>query len=68
MRVVSTDNIGIDVGPVISDEAHNNLAQYIKIMRASGCAFEQIDHGDAINNGTFIRPTLIEISSVNSLK
>ena len=62
------DRLNVDVGPVISAEAQNNILGHIDAMRAAGHAVAQLPLPDNCAQGTFVPPTLIEISALSQLK
>ncbi|AWB33593.1 trifunctional transcriptional regulator/proline dehydrogenase/L-glutamate gamma-semialdehyde dehydrogenase [Orrella marina] len=61
------DKLSTDVGPVIDAEAQRAIQSHIVRMRESGKRVDQIDLGPATRHGTFIAPTLIEISQISEL-
>ena len=73
LRVGSTDRLRTDVGPVIDVEAKRNIDLHIESMRAKGHRVHQVHHVDgqaehALDSGTFVLPTLIEIDRIAELK
>ena len=67
----SPDDIAVDVGPVIDEEARASLAAYIESMRNGGRPVYQSSRTQrtgALDQGTFVPPTLIEIDSVRVLE
>lgn len=67
LRVGSTDRLRVDVGPVISAEAQSTINAHIETMRAAGHRIEQLALGDETQHGTFVAPTMIEISDIGDL-
>ncbi|UXN05549.1 trifunctional transcriptional regulator/proline dehydrogenase/L-glutamate gamma-semialdehyde dehydrogenase [Bartonella sp. HY761] len=68
LRVGRTDTINVDVGPVISQEAKDNLNRHIETMRAMGNKIEQLPLGEATKFGTYVAPTIIELNAMSELK
>ncbi len=68
LRVGNTDRLAVDIGPVISAEAQDNIARHIEAMRAAGHSVEQMPLPAEAGNGTFIAPTIIELESISELK
>lgn len=68
LRVGRTDVLNIDIGPVISQEAKDNINRHIETMRAMGKKIEQLPLDDATQYGTFIAPTIIELDHISDLK
>jgi RHH-type proline utilization regulon transcriptional repressor/proline dehydrogenase/delta 1-pyrroline-5-carboxylate dehydrogenase len=58
------DRLDVDIGPVISAEAQAALRSHIETMRARGHAVEAFPLSDETRQGTFVAPTLIEISAI----
>ncbi len=59
-----------DVGPVIDANARDTIEAHIQMMRENGRRIHRVarwDH-DALENGTFVVPTLIELESISELK
>lgn len=67
LRVGSTDELRVDVGPVISAEAQTTICNHIEHMRKAGHAVEQLELGGDTRRGTFVAPTMIEISDIGEL-
>lgn len=63
-----TDKLAVDIGPVISEEAKKNIETHIETMRAAGHRIEQLPLPEEAKYGTFVAPTIIEISSIHELK
>lgn len=68
LRMGRTDFIGVDVGPVITEEARDNINTHIETMRVMGHKIEQLPLGSQTRHGTFVAPTIIELDSINALK
>ncbi|MET0748892.1 MAG: trifunctional transcriptional regulator/proline dehydrogenase/L-glutamate gamma-semialdehyde dehydrogenase [Rhizobium sp.] len=62
-----TDSLAVDVGPVISAEARRNIDQHIAAMRGIGARVEQLALPDTTATGTFVLPTIIELSRLSDL-
>ncbi|WFL77960.1 bifunctional proline dehydrogenase/L-glutamate gamma-semialdehyde dehydrogenase PutA [Altererythrobacter arenosus] len=67
LRVGPTDELRIDVGPVITAEARDTICDHVERMRAAGHKVEQLELGDNTAHGTFVAPTIIEISDIGQL-
>ncbi|BEV46823.1 hypothetical protein CRBSH125_30060 [Afipia carboxidovorans] len=63
-----TGRLSVDVGPVITAEARDNINRHIERMRGLGCKIEQLPLPAETTNGTFVPPTIIEINSISDLK
>ena len=68
LRIGKTDQLSVDVGPVITEEAKNNIEKHIDAMRSAGNKTEQIALAGDSHNGTFVPPTIIELKSLADLK
>ena len=68
LRIGRTDQLSVDVGPVISAEAKDNIEKHIETMRSLGNTIEQIALAGDSQNGTFVPPTIIELKSLADLK
>ncbi len=68
LRIGRTDQLSVDVGPVISAEAKDNIEKHIESMRSLGNTIEQISLVSDNSNGTFVSPTIIELKSLADLK
>ncbi|MEY5097536.1 MAG: trifunctional transcriptional regulator/proline dehydrogenase/L-glutamate gamma-semialdehyde [Pseudomonadota bacterium] len=69
-RLGRPDALNVDIGPVIDAEARDGIWRHIEAMRVKGRpVFQQarIDSG-AIEQGTFIVPTLIELERIDELE
>lgn len=67
LRVGNTERLKIDIGPVITAEAKDNIEQHIAKMRALGRKVEQLALPDEVAAGTFVAPTIIELQSMADL-
>ncbi|MDE2428243.1 MAG: bifunctional proline dehydrogenase/L-glutamate gamma-semialdehyde dehydrogenase PutA, partial [Burkholderiales bacterium] len=68
LRIGLPDRLATDIGPVIDAEAQNNLLSHINAMRSSAKSFYTLDLDSQCRSGTFVAPTVIEISSLAELK
>ena len=62
-----------DMGPVIDEDAREGIEQHIQTMRAQGHAIFQATYVNRADeqewkNGTFVKPTLIELNSIDELQ
>ncbi|WP_237478572.1 trifunctional transcriptional regulator/proline dehydrogenase/L-glutamate gamma-semialdehyde dehydrogenase [Lichenibacterium dinghuense] len=56
--------LSVDVGPVISAEARDGILSHLAEMRARGHRVESLPLPDACRHGTFVAPTIVEVSRV----
>ena len=68
LRLGNPDHLATDVGPVITDEARQNINAHIESMRKAGHAVEQLPLPPDAAHGIFVPPTLIEIDSIADVK
>ena len=68
LRVGRTDQLAIDIGPVISAEAQAGIDHHIAAMRATGAKVDALPLTDATAHGTFVAPTIIELKDLADLK
>jgi RHH-type proline utilization regulon transcriptional repressor/proline dehydrogenase/delta 1-pyrroline-5-carboxylate dehydrogenase len=61
------DRLTTDVGPVIDLEAKNNLENYLDRMKETAKDFFQLPLSSSTQFGTFVAPTVLEISSLAEL-
>ncbi|MBS4046759.1 MAG: trifunctional transcriptional regulator/proline dehydrogenase/L-glutamate gamma-semialdehyde dehydrogenase [Alphaproteobacteria bacterium] len=64
----SPDRLSVDVGPVITPAAQQNILAHIDAMRAKKCRIEQLPLPAAARHGIFVPPTIIELSKLSDLK
>src|SRR5690606_10716959 len=57
LSIGRTDRISVDIGPVITQEAKENIESHIASMRKLGRQVEQLPLGPETQNGTFVAPT-----------
>lgn len=67
------EHLSTDIGPVIDNEAKENIEQHIQQMRSKGkevfqAVFDNIDDLREQSEGTYVKPTLIELDNVGELK
>ena len=68
LTIGCTDRLNVDVGPVISADAKQEIDQHVERMRGLGCKIDQLALPDAATEGTFVAPTIIEIKALSDLK
>ncbi|MFN3399128.1 MAG: trifunctional transcriptional regulator/proline dehydrogenase/L-glutamate gamma-semialdehyde dehydrogenase, partial [Ferrovibrio sp.] len=64
----SPDRLSVDVGPVITPAAQQNILAHIDAMRAKKCRIEQLPLPASAKHGTFVPPTIIELTKLSDLK
>jgi RHH-type proline utilization regulon transcriptional repressor/proline dehydrogenase/delta 1-pyrroline-5-carboxylate dehydrogenase len=64
LSVGNPDRLATDVGPVISAEAREGILRHVAAMRARGHAVHAAPLPEACRHGTFVAPTLIEVTRV----
>ncbi len=67
LSVGRTDRLAVDIGPVITAEARDNIERHIATMRAAGRKVEQAPLGEDTAHGTFVAPTIIELDDIVEL-
>jgi RHH-type proline utilization regulon transcriptional repressor/proline dehydrogenase/delta 1-pyrroline-5-carboxylate dehydrogenase len=67
LRVGRTDRLAVDIGPVITAEAKANIEAHIAAMRTKGRRIEQLPLDPETAHGTFVAPTIIELSDIGEL-
>ncbi len=68
LSVGNPDRLSTDVGPVITEEARQGLLAHVQAMRDAGRPVFALSLPDSCRHGTFVAPTLIELSSLSELK
>ena len=72
LRVGNPFLLKTDIGPVIDIEAQSNIQKHIDQMRTKGHSVHQLmlnpEQDQALTEGTFIPPTLIELPNLNDLQ
>jgi RHH-type proline utilization regulon transcriptional repressor/proline dehydrogenase/delta 1-pyrroline-5-carboxylate dehydrogenase len=61
------DCLATDVGPVIDDDAKNNLEHYLDKVKGRAKDFFQLPLSSSTQFGKFVAPTVLEISSLSEL-
>ncbi len=64
LELGDTRKLSVDVGPVITAEARDAITQHVDAMRGRGHGVTRIEPGEAAARGTFVAPTLIEVSRI----
>lgn len=67
LRVGNTERLSVDIGPVITAEARDNIEAYVASMQAKGHKVERLPLPEECAKGTFVAPTIIELDSVSQL-
>jgi RHH-type proline utilization regulon transcriptional repressor/proline dehydrogenase/delta 1-pyrroline-5-carboxylate dehydrogenase len=68
LRVGNPDRLATDIGPVIDREAQQNLLGHIERMKARATSHFALElPAEVAANGTFVAPTVLEISSLSEL-
>ncbi len=67
LSVGNPDRLSTDIGPVITEEAREGLLAHIRAMRDAGRPVFRLPLPEACRHGTFVAPTLIELSSLSEL-
>jgi RHH-type proline utilization regulon transcriptional repressor/proline dehydrogenase/delta 1-pyrroline-5-carboxylate dehydrogenase len=68
LAIGNPDRLSIDIGPVITDEARSAISAHIEAMRGRGHAVTQLPLPPETSAGTFVPPTLIEISAISEVE
>ena len=64
LEVGDPRQLSVDVGPVITSEARDVISGHIETMSRRGHKVTQTPLGEAAARGTFVAPTLIEVSKI----
>jgi RHH-type transcriptional regulator, proline utilization regulon repressor / proline dehydrogenase / delta 1-pyrroline-5-carboxylate dehydrogenase len=64
LRVGNTERLAVDIGPVITAEARDNIERHVAVMHARGHRVERLPLGEDTHAGTFVAPTIIEIDRI----
>jgi len=67
LKIGPTDELSVDVGPVITRTACETITTHIEKMRKAGRKIQQPVLGKATQHGTFVSPTIIEIDNIGQL-
>lgn len=68
LSIGRTDRLSTDIGPVITDEAGRNIQAHIERMRGLGRPIHQAPLPEEASRGTFVAPTIIELTSLRDLE
>ncbi|WP_343315902.1 trifunctional transcriptional regulator/proline dehydrogenase/L-glutamate gamma-semialdehyde dehydrogenase [Brucella sp. BE17] len=68
LSIGRTDQLKVDIGPVITGEAKTIIEKHVAAMRELGRKVEQLPLPDDCSTGTFVAPTIIEIEKLADLK
>lgn len=68
LRIGRTDVLKADIGPVISESSKAEIEQHIAAMRRCGARVDQVALPEEAAQGTFVAPTIIEISDIAELE
>ncbi|WP_394653852.1 trifunctional transcriptional regulator/proline dehydrogenase/L-glutamate gamma-semialdehyde dehydrogenase [uncultured Sphingomonas sp.] len=68
LSIGRTDALKTDIGPVITAEAKSIIEKHIAKMRGAGLRVEQLMLAGDTANGTFVAPTIIELSDIAELE
>ncbi|MCQ8240164.1 trifunctional transcriptional regulator/proline dehydrogenase/L-glutamate gamma-semialdehyde dehydrogenase [Rhizosaccharibacter radicis] len=68
LAVGNPDRLSTDVGPVITADAHDRILAHVDAMRAAGHPVWSLPLGPDHEQGSFVAPTLIEISDLSQLR
>jgi len=63
LTVGATDRLNADIGPVITAQARDSIEAHIADLAAKGCAVDRLPLGPDTANGTFVAPTIIELTN-----
>ncbi|MCO5092735.1 trifunctional transcriptional regulator/proline dehydrogenase/L-glutamate gamma-semialdehyde dehydrogenase [Bosea sp. (in: a-proteobacteria)] len=68
LSIGRTDQLSVDIGPVISDGAQREIDEHVARMRGLGRKVDALPLPDSAAKGTFVPPTIIELKSLTDLK
>jgi RHH-type proline utilization regulon transcriptional repressor/proline dehydrogenase/delta 1-pyrroline-5-carboxylate dehydrogenase len=68
LRLGNPDRLATDIGPVISEEARRGIEAHVEAMRARGRPVHRLDLPEECRHGTFVPPTIIELSGLSELE
>lgn len=68
LRIGNTERLAVDIGPVITAEAKAGIEKHVEAMRARGHRVEQQALSPETGHGTFVPPTIIELTSIADLE
>lgn len=67
LNIGDPGSIKTDVGPVIDQEAKEQLNQHIAKMKEQATLIYKTPKDNALDNGTYVYPTVFEINSIHDL-
>ncbi|WP_379551545.1 bifunctional proline dehydrogenase/L-glutamate gamma-semialdehyde dehydrogenase PutA [Qipengyuania sp. DGS5-3] len=67
LKIGATDELCVDVGPVITEGAKSTITSHIEQMKRAGHRIEQSELNANGAHGTFVAPTMIEIDDIGQL-
>lgn len=68
LKLGNPTELSTDVGPVIDEQAREQLLAHVASLKAAGCLLHAAPAGDDCARGTFVAPHLFAIDSVEALK
>ncbi len=68
LEVGVPDDLSVDVGPVIAADARDGILSHIETMRSRGHRVWQLALKEATAHGTFVAPTIIEVSRIGDVE
>ncbi len=68
LEVGNPDRLSVDVGPVITAPARDGILAHVEAMRGRGHRVDAMPLPPATQHGTFVAPTLIEISRIGDVE
>ncbi|MBG1232618.1 bifunctional proline dehydrogenase/L-glutamate gamma-semialdehyde dehydrogenase PutA [Aestuariivirga litoralis] len=68
LRVGNTSTLSADVGPIITAEAQTNIERHVSAMADKDHPVTRVEMDSETSQGSFVAPTLIEISSMSELQ
>ncbi|MCO5734827.1 trifunctional transcriptional regulator/proline dehydrogenase/L-glutamate gamma-semialdehyde dehydrogenase [Rhizobium sp. SSA_523] len=68
LSIGRTDRLSADIGPVITDEARRGIEKHIDAMRKLGRPIHQAPLPAEADHGTFVAPTIIELTRLKELQ
>ena len=68
LSIGRTDHLRTDIGPVITIEAQAMIEAHVAQMKALGCAVDRLALPEKAQAGTFVAPTIIELTDATPLQ
>jgi RHH-type transcriptional regulator, proline utilization regulon repressor / proline dehydrogenase / delta 1-pyrroline-5-carboxylate dehydrogenase len=68
LRTGNPDRLAVDIGPVITDEARDEIGRHVAAMRARGHAVTEFGLPEEAAHGSFVAPTIIEVGRVSDVE